>query len=120
MSAFGTKRTSQQCLAMSAFRGKANLDHTMSAFEPKRTSVEWRAAAEQQSKKTALWIERYQLHRHALINQFLFCFFVLGQTRQAHATQHRVLVRVGRRRNYFSCDRVIGAPPCFRLPCAHY
>src|SRR5262249_339417 len=31
---------------------------------------------------------KYLLHRHALIGQFLFCFFVLGQMRQAHATQH--------------------------------
>src|SRR5215471_259259 len=31
---------------------------------------------------------KYLLRRHALIGQFLFCFFVLGQMRQSHATQH--------------------------------
>src|SRR5262245_47134322 len=28
------------------------------------------------------------LQRHALLGQFLFCFLVLGQVHQAHATQH--------------------------------
>jgi uncharacterized membrane protein len=40
-SAFGTKRRSQQCFAMSAFGGKADINgrYPMSAFDPKQTSA---------------------------------------------------------------------------------